>query len=193
MSYLWDFEKVKTKLEVSQKEKKIHKLPGTATWMVLIIPYWKVNQHWWFGLECVEIKSVYWQKFHLKSLVICGVKKGEYVCSCCIALTWRKDRKITGHGDMLKFSERLESQHQEKTLLLRGAALASLFTIHKIQVSLSNSVQAFHISVVCRQTSASSLLLSVFGFPILKLGSTWGTLLQSLFKYSLPHSVVSSR
>lgn len=73
---------------------------------------------------------------------------------------------------MLKFSERLESQHQEKTLLLRGAALASLFTIHKIQVSLSNSVQAFHISVVSRQTSASSLLLSVFGFPILKLGFT---------------------
>ena len=59
-------------------------------------------------------------------------------------------------ADRFKFSQRLESQHQEKTLLLRGAALASLFTIHKIQVSLSHSVQAFHISVVVRQTPGSS-------------------------------------
>lgn len=81
-----------------------------------------------------------------------------------------------GHGGELKFSQRLESQHQEKTLLLRGAALASLFTIHKIQVSLSNSVQAFHISVVVRQTGAPSPRLSFFGFPVV----TRGTLLQSL-------------
>ena len=108
----------------------------------------------------------------------------------CITLTWRKQRKIIRHRDMLKFSERLDSQHQEKTLLLRGAALASLFTIHKIQVSLSNSVQAFHISVVCRQTTASSLLLSVFGFPILKLGFWWGPLLQSVF-FNILHPIQS--
>lgn len=89
----------------------------------------------------------------------------------------REEKKIR-QADEVKFSQRFESQHQEKTLLLRGAALASLFTIHKIQVLLSNSVQAFHISVVERQTTASlsclslslSLLLSVFGFPILNLG-----------------------
>lgn len=57
----------------------------------------------------------------------------------------KKGEKKVKQVDRLKFSQRLESQHQEKTLLLRGAALASLFTIHKIQVLLSNSVQAFHI------------------------------------------------
>ena len=72
------------------------------------------------------------------------------------------DRRGWGKKDKYTFvvSQRLGRQHQEKTLLLRGAALASLFTIHKIQVSLSNTVQAFHISVAIWQTTTYSHFLS---------------------------------
>lgn len=105
-----------------------------------------------------------------------------FVASC-----WKKQgRGKVRQLDKCKFSQRLESQHQEKTLLLRGAAIASLFTIHKIQVSLSNNVQAFHISVVVWQTTGSSAVFfycSVFGFPML----IHEELLYNRFKYSIYH------
>lgn len=87
---------------------------------------------------------------------ICG-------CFCCMPLE-RKEGEERRHVDTLVVSQRLESQHQEKTLLLRGAALASLFTIHKIQASLLKSLQAFHISVVSDRHVSSTFLPPSFGF-----------------------------
>lgn len=87
----------------------------------------------------------------------------EYLVDFSVAQEGEKRQKHK--RQKVKFSQRSESQHQEKTLLLRGAALASLFTIHKIQVLLSNSVQAFHINVCIRQTTRFLPLLLRLWFP----------------------------
>lgn len=70
-------------------------------------------------------------------------------------------------------SQRLASQHQEKTLLLRGAAFASLFTSHRYMCRFTTACKHFTLVLsfdkpTLPPSSSSPLLLAVFGFPTLK-------------------------